>query len=125
MFLSDRPLVDGPECPLCDSQWMNEQQLREHLKEKLAKSEEARELQETLLKNGAAVAREAIRVASLLVAVQKMAEMQGENAFSQILAAWKANLETFKADLGTIDGLTGLKDRLAASWVETPPSFPR
>ena len=55
-------LVDGPECPLCDHPWEDEQHLRDHLKAKLAKSEEARKLQEALLNNGAAIAQEAIRV---------------------------------------------------------------
>ena len=42
-------LVDGPECPLCDTPWEDEQHLRDHLKAKLAKSEEARKLQQALL----------------------------------------------------------------------------
>src|ERR1039458_3288250 len=42
-------LVDGSECPLCDHPWENEQHLRDHLKAKLAKSEEARKLQQALL----------------------------------------------------------------------------
>ena len=50
-------LVDGPECPLCDTPWKDEQHLRDHLKAKLAKSEEARKLQQSLLNNGAAIAR--------------------------------------------------------------------
>ena len=75
-------LVDGPECPFCDTPWKDEQQLRKHLKAKLAKSEEARKLQQTLLKNGAAIAKEAIRVAGLLTLVQSVAERQGENGFA-------------------------------------------
>lgn len=118
-------LVDGPECPLCDTPWEDENHLREHLKAKLAKSEEARKLHEALLKNGAAISKEAIRLGALLAPVQKVAEMQGENAFSQILAAWKANLDALKTSLTTVDGITGLKNRLAAGWVETPASFPK
>ena len=45
--------------------WEDEQHLRDHLKAKLAKSEEARKLQETLLKNGTAIAREVVRVTGL------------------------------------------------------------
>lgn len=118
-------LVDGLECPLCDTPWEDEHRLREHLKAKLAKSEEARKLQETLLKNGATISKEAIRLGALLAPVQKVAEMQGENAFSQILVAWKANLDALKTSLASVDGITGLKDRLAAGWVETPASFPK
>lgn len=58
-------LVDGPECPLCDTPWKDEQHLRDHLKAKLAKSEEARKLQQALLNNGTALAQEAIRVVGL------------------------------------------------------------
>ena len=46
-------LVQGPDCPLCDLVWEDEKQLRSHLKKKLAKSEEAQKLQESLLKNAA------------------------------------------------------------------------
>src|SRR5439155_12384226 len=34
-------LLDGPECPLCDEPWGDEEHLREHLKAKPAKSAEA------------------------------------------------------------------------------------
>jgi ABC-type cobalamin/Fe3+-siderophores transport system ATPase subunit len=88
-------LIDGPECPLCDTPWEDEQRLRSHLQAKLAKSEEARKLQQSLLDNGTAIAKEAIRVTGLLMPVQKVTEVQGDNAFSQLLAAWKANLEAF------------------------------
>ena len=70
-------LVEGPECPLCDQPWKNEQHLRDHLKAKLVKSEKARKLQQTLLDNGTAIVQEAIRVVGLLGAVQKIAEGQG------------------------------------------------
>jgi recombinational DNA repair ATPase RecF len=118
-------LVDGPECPLCDTAWENEQQIRKHLKAKLTKSEEAQKIEDALLKNGATIAKEATRVLGLLTLVQRVAEMQGENSFSQILAAWKANLEVLKANVATVDGLVGLKDRFTAGWVETPASFPK
>jgi hypothetical protein len=45
-------LVDGPQCPLCDTPWEDEQRLREHLKAKLTKSEEARKLQGSLRNTG-------------------------------------------------------------------------
>src|SRR6266852_577242 len=118
-------LVDGPECPLCDTPWEDEQHLRDHLKAKLAKSEEARKLQQTLLNNGAALAREAIRVVGLLGLVQKVAEGQGEGGFAQLLSGWKTDLEGLKAKLTTVEGLAGLKDRLTAGWLEIPKTFPK
>jgi ABC-type transport system involved in cytochrome c biogenesis ATPase subunit len=116
-------LVDGPECPLCDTPWEDEQHLRSHLEAKLAKSEEARKLQQSLLNNGSAIAQEAIRAIGLLAPVQKLAETQGDGPFTALLTLWKASLETLKANLATVDGLTGLKGRLTAGWLETPEAF--
>ncbi|HJZ69945.1 MAG TPA: chromosome segregation protein SMC, partial [Blastocatellia bacterium] len=118
-------LVDGPECPLCDTPWADEQHLREHLQAKLAKSEEARKLQESLLRNGAAVAQAAIRVAGLLNPVQKLAEGQGSSELAQLLNVWRADLESLKTKLTTVDELAGLKDRLISGWLEVPKGLPK
>jgi hypothetical protein len=116
-------LVGGPECPLCDKPWEDEQHLRSHLEAKLAKSEEARKLQQSLLNNGTAIAKQVIRVIGLLAPVQKLADSQGDAQFAALLALWKTSLETLKANLVTVDGLTGLKGRLTAGWLETPDAF--
>ena len=116
-------LIDGPECPLCDHSWENEQHLRDHLKAKLAKSEEARTLQQTLLKNGTVMSQEAIKVMGLLAPVEKVAEAQGEGGFAQLLIGWKSDLDGLKAKLTTVDGLTAVKDRLTGGWVGIPKQF--
>ena len=118
-------LLDGPGCPLCDSPWKDEQHLRDHLKAKLAKSEEARKIQESLLENGMAIIEKTIRVASLLTPVQKLAEWQGESEFAQLLTVWKTDLESLKTKIATMDGITGLKDRLTGDWIEMPKAFPK
>lgn len=117
-------LVDGPECPLCDKPWEDMQHLRNHLKAKLAKSEEARRLQQSLLNSGTAIAQDAIRVIGLLALVQKLAETQGDGAFTQLLTLWRADLESLKGKLAGIDGLAGLKGRLTTGWLEMPAAFP-
>jgi hypothetical protein len=116
-------LVDGPQCPLCDTPWEDEQHLRDHLKAKLAKSEEARNIQQALLNNGTAISQEIIRVTGFLAPVQKLAETQGDAPLAALLTSWKASLEALKAKLATVDGLTGLKDRLTAGWIGTPDAF--
>jgi hypothetical protein len=115
-------LVDGPACPLCDTPW-DEQHLRDHLKAKLAKSEEARKIQQALLDNGNAISQEIIRVTGLLTPAQKLADTQGDAPFAALLTSWKANLDALKTKLATVDGLTGLKARLTAGWLETPAAF--
>ncbi len=116
-------LVEGPECPLCDKPWEDEQHLRDHLKAKLQKSAEAQKIQEALLKKGTAVAQAAIKVAGQLAPVLKIAEGQGEAGFAKQLTTWKADLEGLKTALTTLDGVTGLKDRLTAGWLATPKTF--
>lgn len=117
-------LVDGPICPLCDQPWEDEQQLRDHLKVKLAKSEEAKRLQQALLNNGTVIAQEAIKIMGLLGLVQKIAEGQSEGGFALLLGGWKTDLEVLRAKLVTIDGLTSLKNRLTAGWLEIPKTLP-
>ena len=118
-------LVDGPDCPLCDYRWENEQHLREHLKAKLERSEEARKLQGALLKGGADISREAVRVRGLLGQPLKIAESYGGGAFASLLGAWMAELEELKVKLSNLDGLTGLKDRLTEGWLGMPKAFPK
>jgi len=118
-------LVDGAVCPLCDTPWEDEQHLRDHLKAKLTKSEEARKIQQSLLNNGAAISHEIIRVTGLLGPVQKLASALGDAAFAALLVSWKTSLETLKTKLAIIDGLTSLKGRLTSSWLETPAVFPK
>lgn len=113
-------LVDGPECPLCDTRWSDEAHLRDHLEAKLAKSKEAQDIQSVLLDNGTIVAQAAIRVGGLLGPVEKIAEGQGEPGVAQMLTLWKADLEGLKTSLTTLDGLTGLKDRLTDDWLAMP-----
>ena len=116
-------LVDGPECPLCDTSWDSEKQLRDHLKAKLVKSEAARKLQESLTSNGSLIAQKAIRVVGLLTAVQKLAEAMGESGFAKLLSIWRTDIEELKSKLLSVEGLASLKDRLQTGWLGIPSKF--
>jgi hypothetical protein len=117
-------LVDGPACPLCDTAWDDEQHLRDHLRAKLAKSEESRKIQEALLANANAIAQAAIRVVGVLGPVQKLEETQRDEKFAGLLADWKADLDAVRGQLRTLEGLTALKDRLAGGWLQIPEGLP-
>lgn len=116
-------LVDGPTCPLCDVPWEDEQHIREHLVAKLAKSTQAQEIQENLLKKTTVVAQAAIRAAGVINPAKKIAEVEGEEAIAQMLIAWRTDLDQLKAGLTTVDGLRGLKERLMTGWMGTPSDF--
>lgn len=117
-------LIDGPECPLCDYEWEDEGQLRTHLKQKLAKSEEAAKLQAGLLKAGSDLGKEAARVGGLLGTAASYATAEGDGEKSALLAEWRRDLDQLRAALGTFDGITGLKKRLTKGWPAMPASVP-
>ena len=116
-------LVDGPICPLCDTPWESDQHLRAHLKAKLQKSEEARKLQKSLLEAGGVLAAHAVRVAGLLAPVQKLAESQKDTSFSQLLLAWKADLDGVRVSLQSVEGIREHRSRTVGDWLATPKAF--
>jgi recombinational DNA repair ATPase RecF len=116
-------LVDGDECPLCDMAWNSEQALRDHLKAKLAKSEQARALQVSLLKDGTSIAEMSTRISGLLITAQKIAQALGDAGFATLLANWKADLDSLRTKLNTVDGLIGLKGRVEDGWLKVPAAF--
>ena len=116
-------LIEGPECPLCDTAWASEEHLRLHLKQKLEKSKEAHALQQVLLTNASAVSLAAVGVIGHIVAVQRVAAGQGSKVFTQALTAWKSDLDALRAKLTTVDGILGLKDRLGIAWLAVPATF--
>lgn len=116
-------LVDGPECPLCDTAWDSAEQLAEHLRGKLLKSKEAQKIQRSLLENGAAVGRAAGQLSSLLSCGQRACEGQGEAALVPSFKDWKEDLEGLKTSLASVDGIASAKERLADAWPRTPSAF--
>lgn len=113
-------LVDGPECPLCDHAWETGEHLRKHLQEKLARSEKARKLQETLIRAGSDLGRHLLQLRGTLGQVNTLAAAEGVVDCAKVVAGWIAELDALKGRLSGIDGLLGFKDELTAGWVKAP-----
>ena len=116
-------LVDGPRCPLCDQEWDDEDHLKNHLKTKLVKSEQAEALQKRLLENAGAIAAHARHIAALLATIQGVADSDGPTRFAAELSPWAENLTTFAKSLSTIEDVLGQRTRLEQGWVAAPPSL--
>jgi hypothetical protein len=114
-------LVDGTRCPLCDKDWEDEELLKEHLRAKLAKSQEAEKLQKRLLSYGAEIANQARRVAALVGAVQPLAKSDGPAGFAAVLSGWFEHLTAFAKSLGTVEHVLGKKDQFEKGWIVAPP----
>jgi len=115
--------LDGPDCPLCDTSWPDERHLRDHLAAKLAKSEEAKKLQESLLTNGTVIIENATRIAGLTTPVHALAAGLGEPALAKSLADWKTALGALKLSMTTVDGIASIRDRLVTSWLDAPTTL--
>jgi recombinational DNA repair ATPase RecF len=116
-------LVDGPECPLCDHPWPDEEHLLGHLRAKMTKSQAAGTLQETLLRHGAAIASQVDGLLALLRQAHRISKAENANAALEAIGAWGKELGALKAQLGGFDGLIGLKDRLAGDWHAVPQAL--
>lgn len=116
-------LVEGPNCPLCDTEWDDEQHLREHLQAKLEKSKEAEGLQQRLLKNAGEVANQARKLAGLIAPVQPLAKSDGPAGFSGDLTAWSERLSALAKAMGSVEDVIVRKAECEAGWVAAPPSL--
>jgi recombinational DNA repair ATPase RecF len=116
-------LVQGPNCPLCDTSWESERHLRDHLNIKLQKSAEAQQLQRTLLES-AGVAEQAISgwLASLTT-VQRLATAQQDSALVAIVDRWAADLTKLQPQLRSLDGLYAASANLKTGWHHSPKDF--
>ncbi|WP_158794265.1 hypothetical protein [Granulicella sp. L60] len=67
-------LVDGPNCPLCDTAW-NMEQLRAHLRDKLERSREAQAIREQILKTPAKSLQQLFASGHLLQPLRKLPKL--------------------------------------------------
>jgi recombinational DNA repair ATPase RecF len=116
-------LVEGPDCPLCDTSWDDEDHLRAHLTAKLTKSSEAARLRSGLVAAGAELARAVTNFTSLLSQVLTIATSQQDASARAAIDAWVADLNQFKISLATFDRLLELRPRLEAGWHGGKPGF--
>ena len=116
-------LIDGPQCPLCDTDWENEEALQTHLREKLAKADEADALQKQLLDNGAEIANQAQVIARLADAVQPLGRPCGLDRFGEELERWSSDLKAFATRLDKVESIIEQRGRLDEGWSMAPGSL--
>jgi len=116
-------LVDGPLCPLCDTEWDDTKHLKAHLQTKLSKSTEGEALQQRLLKNAAQIEGQARTLAALIAPVQPLAKGSGPSGFAAELGTWSEHLKTLTKSVGTIDDVIAQKAVFETGWVAPPASL--
>jgi RecF/RecN/SMC N terminal domain len=116
-------LVDGPECPLCDKPWDDEEHLRAHLAAKLAKSAEAARLKATLISAGNDLGRDVDQTVALLRQGRTISVGEKDAEAQAVIEAWGADLVQLKGRLASFDGILEIKPRLESGWSATPKKF--
>jgi hypothetical protein len=116
-------LVDSAECPLCDHEWPNIDHLRQHLQAKLDKSEEAKRLQEALLKNAGLISGKITEFTGFFGAVSRSAQFLGAKDAQQAIANWRTDLDAFKMGLASVDKIRKAQSRFEQGWISIPAGF--
>ena len=116
-------LVDGADCPLCDTSWEDVEALKTHLRAKLAKADDADALQQRLLDGGARIADHARRIAALVDAVQPLGKRYGLERLGGELERWSSDLRAFAAGLGAVDSIADRREQLEGGWSMAPSAL--
>jgi len=117
-------LIQGAQCPLCDLDWEDDEALRTHLRQKLAKADEAEALQKRLLDSGSKIAIQAGHIAGLIDSVQPLGTSFGQNEFGAELERWSSDLKSFTEQLSTVESIAEQRSRLENGWIAAPGSLP-
>lgn len=115
-------LIAGPDCPLCDVSWSDEDHLRTHLAAKLEKSQEAGVLTTSLVACGSRLAQSITTIIGHLDTAYDIAKSKevGATDESKLLDSWRRDLATLKNSLTSIDTLIAQKTRLKHGWLNVP-----
>jgi energy-coupling factor transporter ATP-binding protein EcfA2 len=116
-------LVDSAECPLCDHEWPDIGHLKEHLQAKLDKSEEAKKLQDGLLKNAGLISGNVVGFVGLFGPVSIVAEFLGDKTFQEAIATWRTDLDTFRNGLASVEKIRKGQGRFESGWLVVPAGF--
>lgn len=115
-------LVSEAACPLCDTTWPDIERLRNHLSEKLVRSEAAATLQQRIQTAATAVAQQLRLVRALIQTARPHAAAYGTDILGHQLQAWSDDLVAFEASLASVDGASGQHHRLTTDPLALPTS---
>ena len=113
-------LIDGPQCPLCDTSW-DVEALKAHLHEKLQGSAQAEATRDRVLDAGEAIAAAASRLREQFSFIRKLPEADPE--FVGQLQHWAGELLAFAESAKSFDGAMAARERIEAGWANPPTNL--
>lgn len=110
-------LVDGPQCPLCDTRW-DVEALKSHLHEKLQRSAQAQATRDRVIAAGDAIATAALRLREQFSFIRTLPEVA--LGFAGPLQHWAGELLAFAESARSFDGAMAARERIEAGWAKPP-----
>lgn len=107
-------LVEGPLCPLCDTDWQDEGRLRARLDTKLKKAAEAREIRDSGLLAAAALGGTARHLMDVVKAVGALPEIPEPG--KERLRRWWRDLKRISEGFRSIDAVLAQSALLRSEW---------
>lgn len=107
-------------CPLCDSEWPNEDELRAHLRAKLKRSDIAAGIQKEISDQATRVTTELRSLRGLLKTAKPLVVSHGPKGFSTTIDDWSESLVAFETRLESIALALGQRARLRGDILEKP-----
>lgn len=114
------PLVINTACPLCDLEWPDVASLRQHLNDKLVRSQTAAKLQQRIQTAAGKVTGQLHGVRSLIQAAQPHAVTLGQSVLQTSLLDWSNDLAAFEAKLATIESIRDESARITTDPLAAP-----
>jgi RecF/RecN/SMC family protein len=115
--------LDGPECPLCDIPWEDEDTLRRHLESKLTKSKDAKLISDSLSSLASKISLSLINILGFISPVKNLAIAENDTDFSDSLSKWETDLNDLKSKFIDTSGLFFIKNRLLSGLIKPPSSI--
>lgn len=117
------PLVSEATCPLCDAAWDNAATLREHLNNKLQRSETAAKLQQRIQTASGKVVAQLRSLRGLIQIAQPHAVTMGQTSLQTALIDWSSDIAAFESKFASLESLRGESARLESDPAATPANL--
>jgi energy-coupling factor transporter ATP-binding protein EcfA2 len=113
-------LITDAQCPLCDLEWPDVENLRVHLTDKLARSENAAKLQVQIQEGARATIAESQSLRKLIGTVKSAASSNTSDGLDTCLESWSTELAALETQLGSVEGAIAQRPRLTSDPLGLP-----
>lgn len=98
--------VEGPQCPLCESDWPTQEALEDHLKTRIQETTEAESLKQVIVAAASTYQTALRKLREDIVRVMPSAKIYGDAELPHLLQSWSDSLHIQANELSKFDDVT-------------------